>query len=189
MQIGKTIQHNPQVNSELKKLHEAVQKDIESSRQQEKPDFTPEQIASSANITITTHGVDVEDSLLKELFPDTYLTMGKPQNITDVQRSYIDHAGNKLDESNDDLKQLESIAKSLVFNSSNAHEKVKDIFKSLGVLTKDTESLLVKSETYVFNEIDDLLNAHAEKFKAGITPLSGFMAPSFTFEVMTQEGD
>lgn len=183
MQVSKTIPYRPSSEPALKKMQELVN----NSNTQLKPDIPEQQLDISDNIVISS--VDIEDSLLKELFPDTYLTMGRPQDINQVRRAFVDHAGRKLDENNGDLKQLKSIAHDLVLDSSQAHSRVKDMFASFGALTKDTEHLLLQSEAYIFDDIDSLANTHAEKFNQDIVDLPGLMAPKFQFEVTTQEGD
>lgn len=139
----------------------------------------------SGNITISS--VSFEDSLAKELLPANYRPSQNKNGLYETHRSYLYLADQKMEETKS-AEKLQSITDSLVFNSRQAHSKVRDMFTQLGGLTQETDSLLLQSEKYLYSEIGALRNTHAEQYHERTSKYLD-LHPSFEFEVTTQEGD
>lgn len=127
------------------------------------------------------------DSLAKELLPINYTPSQNKNGLYETHRSYLYLADQKMEESKS-AEKLQSITDSLVFNSRQAHTKVRDMFSQLGGLTEETDNLLLQSEKYLYSEIGALRNTHAEQYHSRTYHYSAIQ-PSFEFEVTTQEGD
>lgn len=139
----------------------------------------------TSNIKISK--LDFEDSLAKALLPSNYTPKKNENGMYEVHRSYL-HLADQRMKTTDSAEKLQSITDSLAFNSRQAHTKVRDMFGQLGDLTKETDSLLIQSEKYLYSELTALHNIHAEKYHDRTARNLKFM-PSFEFEVTTQEGD
>ena len=140
---------------------------------------------SSSSVTISK--IAFEDSLAKELLPNNYTPVKSKNGRYEAQRSYLYLANQKMEKA-ESSEKLQSITDNLVFNSRQAHSKVRDMFSQLNGLTQETDSLLLQSEKFLYSELNALHNTHAEQYHSN-TYRYLKAQPSFDFQVTTQEGD
>lgn len=142
-------------------------------------------LSSNSEMRVSVSGVDIEQSLLKQILPENYHQALADKDLREIHKSYIYRADQQIKQASDSEQKLQSITQGLLHNIHDSHNQVKTMFEHLGQMTKSNADILIKSEAYLFDKVSTLANIAAKDFKPHALPL----LPHFEFSVQTQEGD